>query len=138
MVHKNTMMPSLNKQSLMRTHSYDPFCDSTSKIINKETNNFYRKAIRRVSLQMYAELPVESRQSVENILEHVEHERIQHTKSDIQHYSPTKSNCQQQEKKTRNFVLTGFKPIPVWWIKKFAFFWIENGSLFEDVVRVVF
>ena len=109
MVFRDSMMP-LHKKNLIRSHSYDPFCTSKSKMVTKETNNFYRKAIRRVSLQMYAELPVESRQSVESILEHVEHERIQQTPS-----TTLKATCQQQEQneKTRNFVLTGFKPIPV-------------------------
>eukprot|EP00111_Clytia_hemisphaerica_P022781 TCONS_00067060-protein len=110
MVYRDSMMPSLNKKSLTRSHSYDPFCASKSKMVTKETNNFYRKAIRRVSLQMYAELPVESRQSVESILEHVENDHIQQT-----HSTKSRTSCQQQEQsdKTRNFVLTGFKPIPV-------------------------
>jgi len=59
----------------------------------------YRKAIRKVSLQMYAELPVEQMHSVHDILEH-------------DHIKDVKESLYEQNK-TRNFVLTGFKGIKV-------------------------
>ena len=85
------------KRKISRARSYD--MNSITPCFNGN-GNMYRKAIRKVSLQMYAELPVEQKHSVHNILEHVEQ-------------SHDKKVCSYGQNKTRNFVLTGFKPIKV-------------------------
>ena len=87
------------QRRLSRAQSYDTFNFHQNNLNNK-TNNLYRKAIRKVSLQMYTELPLETRQSVQNIIEQVERENRE-------------TFFLEEETRTRNFVLTGFKAIKV-------------------------